>query len=151
LSLYEQKRLPLQIMTNTLQVDIDRSLVNRYHHNLRFSTVYVDLDDTLILKGRVNTELVAFLFQCANQKIKLVLLTRHTAEVQQTLVDYRLSAIFDEIVRVPPRPACKSEFIKERNAIVVDDSFSERRSIANALGIPTFDCSMLEMLIDDRV
>jgi carbamoyl-phosphate synthase large subunit len=151
LSLYEQKRLPVQIMTNDIQVDIDRALMNRYHHNLCFSTVYVDLDDTLVFKGKVNTKLVTFLFQCANQKIKLVLLTRHTADVQQTLMDYKLSGIFDEIVLVPPRPACKSGFIKERNAIVVDDSFSERRAIASKLGIPTFDCSMLEMLIDDRV
>lgn len=151
LSLYEQKRLPLQIMTNAIQVDIDRALINRYHHNIRYSTVYVDLDDTLIFKGRVNTQLVAFLFQCANQRIKLVLLTRHTAELHQTLLQYKLSGIFDEIVQVPPRPACKSDFIKERNSILIDDSFSERYSIASKLGIPTFDCSMLEMLIDDRV
>lgn len=151
LSLYEQKRLPLRIMTNPIQVDIDRALVNRYHHNVRYSTVYVDLDDTLIFKGAVNAKLVAFLFQCANQKIKLILLTRHTAEVQQTLLHYRLAGIFDEIVRVPPRPACKSQFIKETNSILIDDSFSERHATASKLGIPTFDCSMLEMLMDDRV
>jgi FMN phosphatase YigB (HAD superfamily) len=94
---------------------------------------------------------VAFLFQCANQKIKLILLTRHTAEVQQTLLQYRLSGIFDAIIQVPPRPACKSQFIKESKSILIDDSFSERCDAASKLGIPTFDCSMLEMLIDDRV
>ena len=39
--------MPIRIMTNSLQVDIDRALVNRYHHKVFYTTVYVDLDDTL--------------------------------------------------------------------------------------------------------
>lgn len=151
LSLYEQKRMPIRIMTNSLKVDIDRALVNRYHHNLRYATVYVDLDDTLIFRGAVNTKLVAFLYQCTNEGKKLVLLTRHTMDIEQTLLRYRLSGLFDEIVHVPPRPACKSQYIREKYAILIDDSFSERYASHAELGLPTFDCSMLEMLMDDRV
>jgi hypothetical protein len=150
LSLYEQKRMPIRIMTNSLQVDIDRALVNRYHHNVFYTTVYVDLDDTLIFKGVVNTKLVAFLYQCINEGKKLMLLTRHTMDIKQTLLSYRLSGLFDEIVRVPPRPANKSQYIIEKNAILIDDSFSERYTSHTELGLPTFDCSMLEMLMDDR-
>jgi hypothetical protein len=150
LSLYEQERIPISIMTNPIEVDIDRALINRYHHNLSYETVYVDLDDTLILNGNVNTKLVGFLYQCLNDKKKLILLTRHAAEVGETLSRYRLSQMFDEIVRVPPRPVCKSEFIKGKNSILIDDSFSERRE-CHVQGIATFDCSMLEMLLDDRV
>ena len=51
-------------------------------------------------------------------------------DVEQTLLRYRLSGIFDEVVRVPPRPADKSQYIRERNAILIDDSFSERYAIA---------------------
>ena len=151
LSLYEQERLPIKIMTNPVQVSIDRALVNRYEHNLRFGAVYVDLDDTLIFKGKVNSKLVRFLYQCINKEIKLILLTRHAVEIEQTLRQQRLSGIFDEIVRVPPRPARKSEYIREKNAILIDDSFSERYDTMSELGLATFDCSMLEMLIDDRV
>jgi carbamoyl-phosphate synthase large subunit len=151
LSLYEQERLPIRIMTNPIEVDIDRALVNRYHHNCCYSTVYVDFDDTMILRERVNTKLVAFLYQCINEGKKLVLLTRHTAEVGQILLRYRLSGIFDEIVRVPPRPARKFQFIREKNSILIDDSFSERYDCHVELDLPTFDCSMLEMLLDDRV
>jgi carbamoyl-phosphate synthase large subunit len=151
LSLYEQERLPIRIMTNPIEVDIDRALVNRYHHAFHYSTVYVDLDDTMILRGRVNTKLVAFLYQCINEGKKVVLLTRHAAEVGQTLLHYRLSGIFDEIVCVPPRPARKTRYIKEKNSILIDDSFSERHDCHVELDLPTFDCSMLEMLLDDRV
>lgn len=150
LSLYEQERLPISIMTNQIEVSLDRALTNRYRHNLRYSTVYVDLDDTLIFRGKVNVTLVAFLYQCINRGIKLVLLTRHTTEVEETLRGHRLFGIFDEIVRVASRPACKSAYIRERDAILIDDSFSERYAVMTTLGLATFDCSMLEMLVDDR-
>jgi carbamoyl-phosphate synthase large subunit len=151
LSLYEQKRIPIRIMTNSFRVDIDRALVNRYHHNVFYRTVYVDLDDTLIFKGAVNTKLVAFLYQCINEGKKLVLLTRHTMDVEQTLLRYRLSGIFDELVRVPSRLTDKAQYIREKDSILIDDSFSERYTCHTELGLPTFDCSMLEMLMDDRV
>jgi len=116
LSLYEQERLPVRIMTNPVRVSIDRALANCYQHNLDFSTVYVDLD-----------------------------------EVEQTLRKRRLSGIFDEIIPVPPSPACKSEYIRQKDAILIDDSFSERYAAMSKLGVAKFDCSMLEMLFDDRV
>lgn len=37
-----------------------------------------------------------------------------------------------------------------KGAIFIDDSFAERREVAEACGIPTFDLSMLELLLDDR-
>ena len=151
LSLYEQKRMPVRIMTNSLNVDIDRALVNRYDHNLFYTTVYVDLDDTLIFKGEINTKLVAFLYQCINQGKKLVLITRRSADVAKTLLRYRLSSIFDEVVSVPARPTSKAQYIKEKDSILIDDSFSERYTTHAELGLPTFDCSMLEMLINDRI
>jgi len=45
----------------------------------------------------------------------------------------------------------KSAFISEKDAIFIDDSFSERKEVHTRLGVPTFDCSMIEMLFDDRV
>jgi hypothetical protein len=150
LSIYEQERLPIRVMTNALQISLDRALVNRYRHNLHYDVVYVDLDDTLIVRGRVNPRLIAFLYQCINNHKRLVLLTRHAENTEQTLRSHRLLGVFDQVVCVPPRPACKSEFVTESNAILIDDSFSERCAISTKLGIPTFDCSMLEMLLDHR-
>ncbi len=150
LSLYEQARIPVKIMTNIAEVTLDRALINRYRHNLHYDTVYVDLDDTLIVRGKVNPKLAAFIYQCINERKKLVLLTRHGADVRQTLCRHRLFGVFDEVICVPPLPACKSEFVTEANAILIDDSFSERRAVMTKLGLPTFDCSMLEMLHDDR-
>jgi len=48
------------------------------------------------------------------------------------------------------RDKCKAECIRERDAIFVDDSFRERTAVSEKLGIPSFDCSMIEMLLDYR-
>ena len=37
-----------------LDVRLDRALVNRYAHDLELRHVYVDLDDTLIVRDAVN-------------------------------------------------------------------------------------------------
>jgi hypothetical protein len=39
----------------------------------------------------------------------------------------------------------KTECIRECDAIFVDDSFRERTAVSEKLGIPSFDCSMIEM------
>ena len=149
LSLYEQERIPVVIAPNDLDVQIDRALVNRYRHRLKYSAVYVDLDDTLILDHKVNCHLVRFFYQCLNKGIRLVLITRHDTDVNKTLHRYRLGAIFDNVIHVTGSDQ-KCDFIREPDAILIDDSFTERRSVRKKLGIRTFDCSMLEMLFDEK-
>lgn len=150
LSIYEQERIPIEIITNKVSVEVDRALVNRYKHQVRCRVVYVDLDDTLILNGIVNVNLVRFLYQCINKGILLVLLTKHAADVAPTLKKHRLTGIFDKVIHVAPS-AVKADYIREDDAILIDDSFSERKAASERLEILTFDCSMLEMLLDERV
>ncbi|HLH65922.1 MAG TPA: ATP-grasp domain-containing protein [Solirubrobacteraceae bacterium] len=150
LSIYEALRVPLQVATNAVSVQLDRALVNRYRHDLSFSAVYVDLDDTLIVDGAVNVRLVAFLYQCLNEGRRLVLLTRHRGDLAGTLRRMRLHGLWDEVVQLAEHER-KSDAIREADALLIDDSFSERRAAAQALGIATFDASMLELLLDDRV
>lgn len=150
LSIYEQERIPVEILLNTVDVEIDRALINRYRHNVTYSVVYVDLDDTLILNGVVNVNLVRFLYQCINKGIRIVLLSKHTSDIDLTLRKYRLTGIFDEVIHLA-QTDIKSDSICERDAILIDDSFSERKAVKERLGILTFDSSMLEMLLDERV
>jgi carbamoyl-phosphate synthase large subunit len=149
LSIYEQERIPVKILLNNLDVEIDRALVNRYRHNLVYDVVYVDLDDTLVINGAVNVHLVKYLYQCINKGIRLILLTQHAGDLRQTLERYRLAAIFDDVIQVEPG-ASKADYINEASAILIDDSFTERLGVFQKRGIPTFDCAMLEMLMDDR-
>jgi carbamoyl-phosphate synthase large subunit len=149
LSIYEQLRVPVEIAPSTMMVELDRALVNRYRHDLRYGAVYVDLDDTLVVRDAVNTTLVAFLYQCLNSGHPLVLLTRHRGDLAQTLSRFRLHGLWDRVVHVADHEA-KADFITESDAILIDDSFRERADAHARHGIATFDASMLELLIDDR-
>jgi len=149
LSIFEQERYPIEIMANPNHVEIDRALINRYRHNVQFEAVYVDLDDTLILDGKINIPVLSFLFQCINEGKKIILLTKHVGNLSGTLENYRLSQIFDEIIHISS-DASKSDHIREASAIFIDDSFKERKEVYEQRGILTFDSSMLEMLINDR-
>jgi hypothetical protein len=149
LSLYEQERIPVKVLGRNMCIEIDRSLVNRYSHQIKYSTVYVDFDDTLILNGQINTDLVQFLFQCINSNIRIILITKHAEDITITLKRHRLAGIFDGIIHLR-RSDSKSDYIDSSDAILIDDSFSERKSVEEKLGMPTFDCSMLEVLIEHR-
>jgi len=149
LSLYEQARVPVTIMANEIDVELERALLNRYRHDLRYGAVFVDLDDTLLCHGVVNRDLVKLVFQCINAGVRTVLLTRHAGDLNALLAKHRLAGLWDEIIAVD-KDRKKSEFITRRDAILVDDSFSERADVQRRCGIPTFDSSMIEMLFDDR-
>jgi hypothetical protein len=150
LSIYEQQGLDVGILTNDFPIQIDRALTNRYFHELQYSTVYVDLDDTLLLKGGVNVAVVAFLYQSINEGKKIVLVTRHANDLAVTLAQHRLTNLFDDVFHLREEEP-KSRYITSKDAIFIDDSFRERKEVARVCGIPTFDCSMLEVLTNHRI
>lgn len=147
LTLFDREEVPVKIMINDQPRILDRSLRNRWMHSLSFKNVYVDLDDTLIENGKVNLELVKFLYSCINSKKKIILLTKHANDLSKTLATHRLTGIFDQVVHIQDGSP-KSKFISDRNSIFIDDSFSERLEVATACGIATLDSSMLEFLAD---
>lgn len=149
LSLYEQERVPITVLKNDAYIELDRALVNRYRHRITYSTVYIDLDDTLILNEKVNVQLIGFIYQCRNEGKKIVLITKHDKDLGKTLGKHHLTGISDEIIHIAKADS-KSDHIKGADAILIDDSFSERKAASDRLGIPTFDCSMLEVLLDER-
>lgn len=151
LSLYLHGGYPVKIATNDYTVTIDRALTNRYKHNLSYEVVYVDLDDTLILYNRLNTELIQFLYQCLGKGIKIVLLSKSLAEDKVGLLKkWRIFEIFDEIHWLSERQS-KADYIKDKSAIFIDDSFSQRLEVIHRCGIPSFDGSMIEMLLDEKI
>lgn len=147
LTIFEHERLPIEILANKGEVRLDRALCNRYCVDMSFSTMYVDLDDTLIFHDQVNTEVVSLIYSCLNHGRKVKLLTRHAGNLSDTLQKFRLTGLFDEVIHVGVG-ANKADYIVESDAIFLDDSFSERLGVAKQLGIATFDCSMIEVLAD---
>ena len=149
LSLYDRLGLDIEVIENRLAgVEVDRALGAAYRLPLDYRTVYVDLDDTLILGDAVNVEAVGFLYQCLNRGKRLVLLTRHPVCPKITLRRFRLDRLFDEVIWLRDGEPKSAAIGDGKGAILLDDSFAERREVALASGIPVFDPASLECLID---
>ncbi|MBT8574463.1 ATP-grasp domain-containing protein [Polynucleobacter paneuropaeus] len=147
LSIFEAERAPLSILKNSYPVLLDRALKNKYRKSISFDSVYIDFDDTVLLGDRINLQAVQFLYKCINNKIEIILITRHPGDLSNILARYRLNNLFDKVIHLK-RGEKKSSQITHQNAIFIDDSFSERLDVHLNKKIPTFDCSMLEFLMD---
>ena len=110
--------------------------------------VFLDLDDTIIYENIVNTDIFKFLYQAKNQNKKIILISKHEKEITKTLDDYCISPkLFDEILHLKKFDK-KSSFIKEKNAIFIDDSYAERKDISDNCSIPVFSTDAIETLLD---
>lgn len=147
LSIYEKEGFDINIMVNEYSAGIDRALINRYKHNINYKNIYVDLDDTLIINDKINTQLMRFLYQAINEDCKLILITKTINDLNSTLKKWRLAGLFDEIILLKKEDS-KADYISPDGSIFIDDSFSERKSVFDRHKIPTFDCSMVELLIN---
>lgn len=130
LSCFDAFGQDVEILVNDFNVELDRALCNRYKLDIEYSHVYVDLDDCLIVDGKVNYELVAFLYKAINEGKHICLITRHRGDLQATLKKYRLTQLFDEIVHVTDGSS-KASYINAEKAVFIDDSFIERKSVNN--------------------
>jgi hypothetical protein len=141
--------VPVEVAPNDFSVRLKRALVNRFELGITYRTVYVDLDDCLLIRDKVNTQLVAFLHQALNRGGKIILLTRHRGDPALTLARHRLGGLFDHVILVREEES-KADHIDPEGAIFIDDSFAERRAVQQALGIPVFAVDAVEALLDDR-
>lgn len=149
LSLYDRMNQPIKIIQNKLNIEVDRALTNRFRIDYKYDIVYVDYDDTIYIKNKVNKFLMMFLYQCINDNIKIILLTKHKKDIYESLEKNKISRyIFDEIILLKDTDE-KFKYINNNSkAIFIDDSFNERKKINNNCNIPCFDIDMLESLID---
>ncbi len=145
LSVFDAFDIDVEIMTNKYEIEMDRALSNRYRTNLDYSSVYVDFDDCLVIRDRINSELIAFLYRALSNGTKIVLLTKHEGNLNAAMQKHRIAMLFDEVIQIR-KDEQKYTFIKDKSGIFIDDSFAERKEIAARLGLPTFSPDMIELL-----
>ncbi|MDO4982997.1 MAG: ATP-grasp domain-containing protein [Eubacteriales bacterium] len=140
----------VDIIDNGNEILLDRAFISRFKTDIEYSNVYVDFDDTMVIRGEVNGFLMMFLYQAHDKGKKLYLLTKHAKDIYESLEKYAISAkLFEKIIHIPPDGE-KYEYIRP-DSIFIDDSFGERVKIHKKCGIPVFDMDMAESLIDWRV
>lgn len=150
MSLYNAFGIPVSILENNYTVELDRALDNKYKIDINYNEVFVDFDDCLFLEQKyINVKLIAFLFKCRNNGIKITLLTKHDDEklipLNKLLDDLRIKNIFDRVVHISTDDK-KYKYVDNLNAIFIDDSFAERKSIKEHCGLNVFSVDMVEVL-----
>ncbi|MDC0933962.1 ATP-grasp domain-containing protein [Gammaproteobacteria bacterium] len=107
-------------------------------------SVYVDLDDCLVLRNSINTKLISFLFACLNRSLPIYLVTRHAGDLSETLKAFRISQIFSEVYHLKNNED-KYTYIEHLNPLFIDDSFQERSSVReNIFGSTVMSPDMLD-------
>ena len=150
LTLFNMWGYDIDIINNDYDIVLDRAFINRYKININYKNIYLDFDDTVTYKDKLNLDVIRFIYQSLNDNKNIYLLTRHKDDIYKTLKKYKLSEdIFKEIIEVKGND--KSKYIKNKDSIFIDDSFRERKEVKDNLNIPVFDVDMIESLLDWRV
>lgn len=147
LSLFDALGQNVSIIKNDYNMVIDRALNNVYKHDIKYKHVYLDLDDLVIYNNMINPNIMAFIYQCHNNGVKIHLLTKHRNDLNKTLKKYWLTGVFDECILIKSEDK-KHKYITEKEAIFIDDSFAERKQVYDVHKIPVLDSHMIEGLME---
>lgn len=151
LSLFEAQGKPVSVSTCPEDIRIERALTNRYISNIAYKTVFIDLDDTLIVNGAVCLIALQFLYQCQERGIPVYLITRHYREPSLTLEELAIHAkIFHDVIWIKDESLKSDHMLDADSPIFFDDSFSERQDALNA-GIQSFAPDSFELFVDWKV
>lgn len=147
LAVFDALGMDVQVLRNDLPLTLRRRLQSSYATDLTFDTVYVDYDDTVIVDGQVNAVLMQFLYECRNRGRRLVLLTKHAGDLAAHMRAFHIpESLFDRIDHLDAAQR-KVDFITDRNAILIDNLFAERRDAARHAGIAVFDVDAVPGLL----
>lgn len=103
--------------------------------HLTASDIYLDLDDTLLVHGKPYEGALTLMQRAHEKGTALHLITRHYRDPVITLKEHGLAENeFSSVIWIKD-DIPKSQFIKGRNPIFVDDAFRERKEVFQALNV----------------
>ena len=145
LSVFNAFEIPVSIIPNNCEVEMDRALDCKFKISVDYKHVYLDLDDVVIIDGKINTQMIAAIYQFINNDKIIHLITKHKHNLDKTLKDFRLDMLFDEIIHLDETDK-KWKYIKHLNSIFIDDSFAERKEVKDNLNLPVFGPDMINFI-----
>ena len=151
LTVFDALGMDVDVAPQLQSAQVDRALYNVFKLDLNYSEVYVDYDDTLIIKDRVNFTVLRFIYQCVGRGIKVILLTRHETDVREDMKAFRIfPELFDKIICIPRSERKIDHVSPAPDALFLDDSFAERSAMRQAFGVTALGPDAAEALIDER-
>jgi carbamoylphosphate synthase large subunit len=107
---------------------------SEFNFNFYFEDIYVDLDDTIIVKDKLNQSLISFLIKMKKIGKKIFIITKNKGDVKSIILKFGIENLADEVRQISEKEN-KSEFILTKSPFIfIDDSFSERMSIKKVFG-----------------
>ena len=157
LSIYEHFGMSIDsIKCNNYELSCYKCVENRFISNISYNYAYIDLDDTIIIKNKVNTKLIQLLYHMKNMNKNIILLSRNKSPIK-LLDKYLISEkLFNKIIIVNTNintniKVKKSKYIEHIDAVFIDDSYEERNDVTTTLNIPVFNCDMVNVLFDEKL
>lgn len=152
LAVYDRMNIDVLCTPVLTEITVDRALINRYDFPSDYNRVIVDYDDTIIIKDKVNTQMMMFLYQCKNQNKEIILLTKHDGDLAADMKRFGIGKeLFNQIIHIKQNEEKQDYINATENDIFIDDSFSERSKMQKTYGIRVFSVDMLEVLLDWRM
>lgn len=151
LMVYDYMGYDVDVFSNDYPIEVDRALTSRYILGLEYDTIYIDFDDTITKNGRVNQNVMMFVYHQINKGRTLKLITKHQGDLDAKLESLAIhKGLFAEIIHIPMEDQ-KYRYITETERVIfVDNAYGERKKIKEKLNIPVFDVDALGTLIDWR-
>lgn len=149
MSVYNAMGYRVEIIDNKYNVVIDRILANKFKTDINYKRVYIDFDDTIIIRGKINLDAIRYMYQLKNQNKEIYLITRHDGDIVAELEKFHLHPeLFNEIIHIKD-DSPKSYYIEDNvESIFIDNAFNERKEVAEKVKIPVFDADGFEVLLD---
>lgn len=137
LLLFDLGGKPVSVLRQALKGRVNRRAQAQTILRVPAKAVYLDLDDTLIIHGKVHDGALKLLEFCAKYSIPVHLITRHASDPAQTLNHFGIASdLFASIIWIT-NGSPKSNYMTEKEAIFIDDAFKERQEVYAKRGIPS--------------
>jgi hypothetical protein len=127
-----------------------KTFKNTFLPKIDFKILFIDLDDTIIIKNKVNIDCISFIYHCKNNNKKIICLTRNINPVYK-LNYYNISISLFDSINIVAKGETKSNhinnYINNDYSIFIDDSYMERKDVqSNCKNIEVFSLDQIESL-----
>jgi len=132
MAVYQSLGFDIKIIDQNTFPDV---LGSDFDLNFYFDEIYVDLDDTIIIRNKLNYSLVSFLTKMKKVGKKITIITKNKGDIKSIVLEFGIEDLADKLIQLNTKEN-KSDFIFTKNSFLfIDDSFSERMLIKKVFGV----------------
>lgn len=145
LSLFESSGIKIKIKYKNLGLTLLRSLNHQFILPKKIQEAYIDFDDCLVVKEKINPECIRLIFEMKNRGIKTSLISKHSGNLNKKLERLGLSKVFDRVYHLS-KIQKKSAYLSNKPSLFIDDSFRELTQVADLKNVTALHVSSINGL-----